>query len=121
VSTDHHERLKGVVKTALKEAAMGEPFGFVVSTPGIWPVKDDQGQDVGAAPGWFIVVTIRGAGLGEPDIGNGFPVYGVLPNDDDFRNVARRLLERCRQERDSINVKALQAVGPSMKLSERPK
>lgn len=121
MSVDHHERIKGVVKTALREAAAGEPFGFVVCTPAIWPMKNEKGEDVGIAPAWFVVVTIRGAGLGEPDIGNGFPVYGILPNDEDFRTVATQLLERNRRERDQVNMKAMREAGPSMSLKERPK
>ena len=121
MSVDHHERIKGVVKAALKDASIGEPFGFAVTPASIWPLVDNEGKPLGPGPAWFVTVTIRGAGLGEPDIGNGFPVPGILPSDDHFRQVATGLLERCRQERDATNLAAIQAAGPSMKLSERPK
>lgn len=119
MSVDHTERIKGVVKAALKQASMGEAFGFAVHGPSIWPFRGPDGTVVGQGPAWFVVVTIR-AGLGEPDIGNGFPVPGILPEDEAFRTVATGLLERDRRERDATNAKALQAAGPSMKLSERP-
>lgn len=125
MSTNHRERLERVVDKALKEAALGEPYGFAVSGPGVWPLveqdQDGQPRPVPPGPAWFVLVTIRAAGLGEPDIGNGFPVPGVLPRDADFQTVARGLLARCRAERDNANATALQAAGPSMKLSDRPK
>jgi hypothetical protein len=110
------------VKAALKEAAMGEPFGFAINGPGVWPLIDNQGQQAPPGPAWFVLVTIRAAGVGDPDIGNGFPVPGVLPEDEAFRAVAKGLLERCRREREQGNRKVLAAVGegPSMKLSDRP-
>lgn len=122
MSIKHQERIERIVDKALKEAAMGEPYGYavefcfapaMVNTPeGPKPIGDPT-------PCWFIIVTIR-AGLTEPDVGNGFPVFGILPSDEDFRVVARALLERCRQDRHEGNAKVLQAFGPSMKLSERP-
>ena len=127
MSVDHHERIKGVVKAALKEACMGEPFGFAVTPASVWPIpvkppaRDDLPPETADMPAWFVLVTIRGAGLGEPDIGNGFPVAGILPPDEHFRQIATQLLERCRRERDATNLKAMQAAGPSMSLSERPK
>jgi hypothetical protein len=122
VTVEHRARLEGVVKAALKEAAMGEPFGFAVNGPGVWPLIDNQGQQAPPGPAWFVLVTIRPTGVGEPDIGNGFPVPGVLPEDEAFRAVAKGLLERCRREREQGNRKVLAAVGegPSMKLSDRP-
>ena len=120
MSVDHHERIKGVVKTALKEACMGEPFGFSVSPASVWPLVGPQGEQLGPGPAWFVIVTIRGAGLGEGDIVAYFPVPGILPNDADFRTVATGLLERCRQERDKTNLAAFQASGPSMSLKDRP-
>ena len=126
MSVDHHERIKGVVKAALKEACMGEPFGCAVTPPSVWPVpvappeREGEPPVTQNMPAWFVLVTIR-AGLGEPDIGNGFPVPGVLPTDEHFRQVATQLLERNRRERDATNLAAMQAAGPSMKLSERPK
>lgn len=122
MSIGHQARLEGVVKTALKEAAMGEPFGFAVTGPAIWPLKDGQGNDVGPGPAWFVLVTIRASGLGEPDIGNGFPVPGILPKDEDFRYVAKGLLDLNRKQRDEGNQNVIDALGegPSMKLSDRP-
>jgi hypothetical protein len=122
MTVEHRARLEGVVKAALKEAAMGEPFGFAVNGPGVWPLLDGQGNPAQPGPAWFVLVTIRPTGVGEPDIGNGFPIPGVLPEDEAFRQVAKGLLERCRTEREQGNRKVLAAVGegPSMKLSDRP-
>lgn len=96
---DHTQRLTGVVKGALKEAAMGEAVGYAVSF-GYWPQTDQTGNVVGMGPAWFVFVSIRN-GLDPEPIGNGFPVHGLLPPDDAFVQVARGLLERCRQERDA--------------------
>lgn len=124
MSTNHRERLERVVDKALKQAAMGEPYGFTVSGPAIWPLKDGQGNDIPPGPAWFVLVTIR-AGLTEPDIGNGFPIPGILPNDQDFEVVARALLAKNRQERDNDNAAALGLAagapeGPSMSLADKP-
>src|SRR5690242_6316147 len=98
---------------------MGEPFGFAVSGPSIWPLIGPDGQPAPPGPAWFVLVTIRATGLGEPDIGNGFPVPGILPSDADMQAVAQALLARCRRERDQGDASALRAagapVGPSMK------
>ena len=108
MSTNHHERIEKLVDKALKQAAMGERYGFSVSTPSLWPVLNQQGQPTGqSAPAWFVMVTIPDTAVGEPDIGNGFPVYGVLPDDEDFRKVAIGLLDRCRGDRDKANASAL--------------
>jgi hypothetical protein len=119
---DHNERIKGVVKTALKQKAMGEPFGFVVAPPSVWPFMDQMGNQVGQGPAWFLVVSIRSDAVGEPDIWTGFPVPGILPADEDFTRVATGLLENCLQQREVKKQAILQAVGvgPSMKLSEKP-
>lgn len=114
MSTDHHERIARIVDRALKEAALGEPYGFTVSGPSAWPqyaqTPDGKQAMAGLAPAWFVLVTIR-AGLGEPDIGNGFPIPGVLPEDELFRQVATGLLEKCRQERDAVNGQAMKQLG----------
>lgn len=120
MSIGHQKRIERVVDDALKQAAMGESYGFAVSGPSIWPLIDPAGNQVPPGPAWFVLVTIRATGVGEPDIGNGFPVPGILPSEENFRNVAQALLARCRAERDQGNAQALQAAGPSMKLSERP-
>ena len=124
MSIEHRARLEGVVKAALKEAAMGEPFGFAVTGPAIWPLIDNEGNPAKPGPAWFVLVTIRATGVGEPDIGNGFPIPGVLPRDEDFRFIAKAMLERCRQEREQKAAGVLAAAGvpqgPSMKLSDRP-
>lgn len=100
MSTNHRERIERVVDKALKEKALGEPYGFSVAGQSIWPIHDEQGNPTGeVAPGWFIAVTIRATGLGEPDLGQGFPVYGIMPEDVHFINVAQRLFDRCIEER----------------------
>lgn len=121
---DHNERVKGVVKTALKEVAMGEPFGFVVSPPSVWPFLDAMGNQVGQGPSWFVVVTIKNDAVGEPDIWAGFPVPGIFPDDAQFVKTAQGLLEQCRQQREKAKQAVLAAVGesgPSMKLTDKPK
>lgn len=125
MSINHRERIEGVVKTALKEKAMGEPFGFVLSPPSVWPFMDQMGNQVGQGPAWFITVTIRSDALGEPDIWSGFPVPGILPADEDFKRVATGLLENCLQQREQKKAAVLQAVGavpsgPAMKLTDKP-
>lgn len=98
MSVDHVQRINGVVKAALKEVAVGEPFGFAVSPPAIWPVIGPNGQVVGQGACWFVVVSIRD-GL-DPDISDGFVVPGFLPTDDDFRDVAKKLFEGCKAQRE---------------------
>jgi hypothetical protein len=121
MSVDHAKRIYKICDDALNQAAMGESDGLVVSTPAIWPLIDGEGKPVGPGPAWFVLVTIRSTGLGESDVGNGFPVPGFLPRDEDFRFVARGLLDKCRQERDAKNLEAFKAAGPSMSLKDRPK
>lgn len=111
MSVEHDARLRGVVKNALKDAAMGEPFGsFVTFTfaPQFAQGPDGSAVPVGLAPAWFILVTIRATGLGEPDIGNGRSVYGVLPSDAEIAEAAVSLLGECRKERDDTTAKTLQ-------------
>lgn len=120
MSVNHRERLECIVDKTLKMAAVGEPYGFAVNGPAIWPLQQTDGSPAQPGPAWFVMVTIRSAGLGEPDIGNGFPVPGILPDDEHFRTIATALLERCRQERDQKNAEAFAAAGPSMKLTEKP-
>lgn len=123
MSVNHVKRLEGVVNAALKEKAMGEPYGFSINGPAVWPLVNNEGQPVGPGPGWFVLVTIRATGLTDPDIGNGFPIPGILPSDADFKIVAQAMFDKCVKDRDAQDnaiVKAL-GEGPSMKLSERPK
>lgn len=120
MSANHRERIERVVDKALKEAAMGEPYGFVISPPAFWPFLGPKGQVTGQGPAWFVVVTIRATALTEPDIYQGHPVPGFLPIDDDFRTVAQELLKLCLKERATKDAQAF-AAGPSMKLTERPR
>lgn len=97
MSVDHVQRINGVVKAALKEVALGEPYGFAVTPPAIWPIIGPNGQVVGQGACWFVVVSIRD-GL-DPDISDGFVVPGFLPTDDDFRMVAQELFKKCKAQR----------------------
>lgn len=98
---DHYERIKHVVRDALKQAAMGEPFGMVLSPPAIWPHLDAQGKVLGPGAAWFIIVSIRDdSEIGAPDLSDGYIVSGFLPKDDHFREVATAILEKLRQERE---------------------
>lgn len=115
MSTNHRERLERVVDKALddarKEAGILEKPGFAISGPSIWPIRNEQGQPTGeSAPAWFVTVTIKSTGIGEPDIGNGFPVYGILPEDKHFQSVAVGLLGKCLEERSKQDMQANLAV-----------
>lgn len=113
MAIDHTERIKGVVKAALKEAAMGEPFGCFAAFCFAPQYAQVAGKSVmaGIAPAWFVTVTIRNTGLGQPDIGNGKAVYGILPDDAILSASAVELLADCRTERDQMNAQSLQQVG----------
>lgn len=57
----------------------------------------------GPAIGWFIGVSLKhNMLLGQPDIMAINAVMGVLPSDDDFRQVAGEVLEQARKARDQI-------------------
>lgn len=99
MSVNQTQRVEGVVKGALKEVALNEPFGFAVSGPSHWPFINEEGQIVGMGPGWCVLVTIRAANPGEEDFGRCRPLPGVLPTDEEFRTAAVGLLESCREER----------------------
>jgi hypothetical protein len=45
------------------------------------------------------MVTIPHTLVGQPDVGNGIPVFGVLPDDAALRAAAMALLDKNRQER----------------------
>lgn len=111
MSVNHLTRVTGLVKAALKEAALNEPHGFSVSQTFVYPV-DQNGvpqRDQPMLPGWFVLVTIRNSGLGEPDIGNGFGIPGVMPEDAIFKTVAQSLFARCRKDRDDKQGNELKA------------
>ena len=97
MSTEHSPRIHRVINAALKTAAMGEPYGFFAEYV-FAPVRDKDGIIIDLAPAWFVLVTIKSPLIGEPDLGHGFPVYGVLPTDDAFRETAVNLLALARQE-----------------------
>ena len=104
MSINHRERVERVVDKALddarKEAGVLEKPSFCVGGPSIWPVRNEKGEPTGQmSPAWFIVVTLKSGTLGEPDIGNGFPVYGIMPEDQHFEGIARGLLAKCLQEK----------------------
>lgn len=98
---DHVSRLTGIVKAALREAAMGEAVGYHVSF-GYWPQPDASGNVIGVGPAWFVFVSVRD-GLSKDPIGNGFPIHGLLPPDQVFGDAVRGLLEKCRQDRSQKN------------------
>lgn len=100
VSVKHQKRVEGVVDDALKSAAAGEAYGFVVSPPAWWPFLNEKGEPVGAGPAWCVTVTIRNSGIGEPDLSIGWPIPGFLPKDEDFRMVAKSLIAQLREVRD---------------------
>lgn len=115
MAVDHTARLNGVVKAALKEAAMGETFGYFVTftfAPMYAEGPNGERMVVGLGPAWFVFVTIRGAGLTDPDIGKGRAVEGgVLPDDEPFRDLAVTLLEECREERGQAQRGTMAQVG----------
>jgi hypothetical protein len=99
MTTDHGRRIYKLVDDELKKNAMGEPYGLVVEFC-FAPQRNQEGVIVDMFPAWFVTVTTRATGIGEPDIGNGVPVPGIMPNDDLFRQAARWLLEKNRTDRD---------------------
>ena len=100
MSVKHQKRIEGIVDEALKSAAGGESYGLAVSPPAWWPFLNEKGEPVGAGPAWCVTVSIRNSGIGEPDLSIGWPIPGFLPKDDDFRLVARSLLDQLRQARE---------------------
>lgn len=107
MSIDHTSRIEGVVKGALKEAALGEPFGYHLSF-GYWPAQDQNGQVMGAGPAWFLCVTIRN-GLAREPIANGAPLHGLLPPDEAFAALSRRLIETARAAREQAEAQDMAA------------
>lgn len=126
MGVSHQKRLEKVVDDALKQAALGEAYGFAVNGPGVWPLLDSEGKPAQPGPAWFVLVTIKSKLVGAADIGNGFPIPGVLPEDEAFRQVAKGLLERNRRERDQqfeqskLAAFAAANKGDSMSLADRP-
>lgn len=97
MSNDHSTRLWKVCNDALLKASLGEPYGVAVEFT-FAPFVNGEGMVVGLEPAWFVIVTIRSPLVGEPDIGHGIPVFGVMPSDKTFREIATGLLDQCRQE-----------------------
>lgn len=108
MSVNHHDRIEGIVKGVLKEAAMGEPFGYSVSF-GYWPLLGPKGEPVGMGAAWMIAVSVRGTSPGDEDIVTPFPVPGFLPPDEAIRNTAAGLLEQCRKDRSQAQSAELAA------------
>lgn len=95
---DHTPRINGVVKNAVKEAALGEPAGYVVSF-GYWPILDPQtGQNLGTGPAWVVVVTMKSPIVGAADLDAVFAIPGAVPPDDQFQAIARGLVANCRAQ-----------------------
>lgn len=123
---DHSSRIRGTVKAALKEAAMGEPFGYFVEfTYCPTPVKLPNGTIEPVGPplaAWFIGVSIRATGVGDPDVVDGWPVYGFVPSDEELREIAAGVLERARRKREGQNAAIMAAMpqGETMNLKDRP-
>lgn len=108
MSINHRERVERVVDKALKEAALGEPYGFWVA-PGHWPYIDlATGKEVGNGPALWITVTIRATGLGDPDLGKGYALPGVLPEDADIQFVAVGLFKGLLMDRERRDVMAVE-------------
>jgi hypothetical protein len=127
MGTRHLQRVEKIVDDHLKRVAMGEPYGFAVNGPGVWPLLDAEGKPAPPGPAWFVLVTIKSSLVGHPDIGNGFPIPGILPEDENFRQVAEGLFKRNQRERDQQMEQAKLAAfatanqGESMSLADRPK
>lgn len=126
MGTRHQQRLEKVVDDHLRKVAMGEQYGYAVTGPGVWPLLDGNGNPAPPGPAWFVLVTIPSRLVGAPDIGNGFPIPGVLPEDENFRQVAEGLLRRNQRERDEqfeqskLAAFAAANQGESMSLADRP-
>lgn len=108
MSVDHNQRLTGVVKAALKEAALGATdYGYAVNGPLFAPVVDQAGNPVGLNPSWLVLITLR-AGLGGEQITAPGLIPGVLPSDQAFKETAQKCLENARQQREQLNAQAMQ-------------
>ena len=114
MSTDHTRRLYRAADDALRKAAMGEPYGLAVEFT-FAPVMGPGGQPTGLGPAWFVIVTIRSPIVGEPDLGHGIPVHGVLPAEQTMAEVAVDLLKLCRQ--DAIGKSAIPTM-PDLALTD---
>lgn len=105
MSTDHSRRIWKLCDDTLRQAALGEPYGLFVEF--CFAPEIVNGQVAGFKPAWMVCVTIRNSGLGLPDIGNGAPVFGLVPPDELFRQAATALLELDRKQREEGNASAL--------------
>jgi hypothetical protein len=102
VSVNHQKRIEGLVDQALKEVAIKEPYGYVVSMTFAPPVDGDGSPMMNKphVPSWWLFVSIRNNLVGQPDIGNGFAINGLMPPDQVFRYVAQGLFHKCLQDKD---------------------
>lgn len=102
MSVNHQKRLEGVINEAVKKVALTEPFGYAVSFTFAPPIDQDGTpiQGVPLVPSWWVFVSIRNSLVGQPDLGNGFAINGVLPPDDAFRFVAAGLFQKCMKDRE---------------------
>jgi hypothetical protein len=114
---DHHSRIQGVVKSALKRAALSDSFGYYVA-PCIVPAmaQTPKGQTFGGFhPGWMVSVTIRDTNnLGSGDLIDGGSLIGSLPPDEAFEELAMSLYERLRDRRDQAGKQALSIIGKNL-------
>ena len=95
---DQAKRLREIFGAELKKLALGDTVGYAVDGPQYVPSPQ------GITMGWVIMVSLKHNMLiGQPDIGVGCPVMGVLPPDEVFRKGAEYILDEARKLRQEAN------------------
>jgi hypothetical protein len=119
---DQTQRIREIFTEELEKHKITDTIGAGVTGPTLVP--NDQGDPV---IGWIVMVTLKhNILLGQPDIGAAVPIAGVLPPDDVFRHVARRLLEETRRLRHEAStmspeeLAARQQGGPNVNTAAPP-
>lgn len=111
---DHYPRIVGIVKDELARqcAAHGiskEEAGYLV-TGGFAPVMNEQGQATGLNPCVFVTISLRSSLAPFKPVAGGLPAFGILPDDDLFRAIVKRLVSEVDQtRRDEMNPPPQQA------------
>jgi hypothetical protein len=96
------QRLNGVVRGAIKQIAVNQPFESDVSAC-FAPVLHPQSHDiVGFKHSWLVTVSIPNPLAGPDDIAVSIPLHGVVPPAAMFEDIAKRLFDRCMEQKREL-------------------